>query len=169
MPFVGIEPAIKPAAEATQSGVIGVLSTEITANAALYENVVNRFARHVQVITQPAPRLVTLVESGDIRSANAVDAVREHIQPMINANADHLVLACTHFPFLEDAFRACTEAVLVDPAPGVARQTARLLDDTAPIPANRNMYLTSGNPLRFSAMIRALTGIETQALQVSLQ
>jgi glutamate racemase len=168
MPFVGIEPAVKPAAEATQTGVIGVLSTEITAKGTLYQSVVNRFARHVQVITQPAPRLVTLVEDGDLISPYALDVVRDHVQPMNDANADHLVLACTHFPFLESAFRACTDAVLIEPAPAVARQTARLLEDTTPIPGGDNIYLTSGDPLTFSAMIEVLTGMKVQAVQVLL-
>lgn len=150
IPFIGLEPAVKPAAEATKTGVIGVLTTQITSQGALYKSVVERFARHVQVITQVAPELVELAESGDIESDHANAVVRGSLAPLIEANADQIVLACTHFPFLAPTISAITGAKLVDPAAGVARQTRRMLENRLS-PGEGRVYLTSGDPAAFLA------------------
>jgi glutamate racemase len=187
-PFVGIEPAVKPAAERTRTGAIGVLTTRATARGALYRSVVRRYAGGVRVVTQVAPELVLLVEQGafaapephsDARSKPppaARHALERAVEPLLAANVDHIVLACTHFPFLLPALRQIVPAhiTFVDPAPAVARQTARVLglspdpaaspDDTAPAdipslagePGHR--YLTSGDPLVFARQVYALTG-----------
>lgn len=156
-PFVGLEPAVKPAAEATRTGVIGVLSTEITASSALYQHVVKRYASHLRVITRPAPELVLLVEREPLEGFAIHDAVARALEPINEANADQLVLACTHFPFLEPIFRQHTTAVLVEPAQGVARQTVRLLPPDMPR-SGEHLYLTSGNPQAFADQIVRLLG-----------
>jgi glutamate racemase len=158
-PFVGLEPAVKPAAEATHTGVIGVLSTQVTAEGELYRRVVERYASHIRVITQPAPELVLLVERGPLDGPEAHDAVARSLEAINEAGADQLVLACTHFPFLEPILRQHTMAALVDPAQGVTRQAARLLPPGVPDTGER-LYLTSGDPTRFTAQIRRLLGDE---------
>ncbi|MFN8377649.1 MAG: glutamate racemase [Anaerolineae bacterium] len=156
-PFVGLEPAVKPAAEATHTGVIGVLSTQVTADGELYKRVVAQYASHIRVLTQPAPELVLLVERGQLDGIEAHDAVARALEPMNEAGADQIVLACTHFPFLEPILRQHTTATLVDPAQGVARQTARLLPPGMP-PYGTRLYLTTGSTSAFHAQIRRLLG-----------
>ncbi len=166
LPFVGIEPAVKPAAERTRTGVIGVLTTEATANGPLFKRVVERFASHVRVEVMIAPALVELTERGEYDTTEAAGLVRAHVEPLVAAQADQIVLACTHFPFLESLIRQTTHLPLVDPGPAVARQTARLL----PAPSSAggpNRYYTTGDPARFQAMIAQLTGVtDTQVESV---
>lgn len=155
-PIVGIEPAVKPAAAATQSGVIGVLTTRATAGGLLYQRVVHDHASHVNVITRISPELVRLVESGDWDSAHGESVIRDHVDPLIAAGADQLVLACTHFPFLAPMLgRLYPGLALVDPADGVTRQTRRVLpplDETG-----GTVYLTTGDPAKLARDIATLT------------
>lgn len=154
-PFVGLEPAVKPAAEATHSGVIGVLSTQVTADGNLYRRVVAQYASHLRVITLPAPELVLLVERGQLDGPEAHDAVARTLEPLNEAGADQIVLACTHFPFLDPILRQHTRAALIDPAQGVTRQTARLLPPGLPASGGR-LYLTTGSASAFAAQIERL-------------
>ena len=170
-PFVGIEPAVKPAAEATQTGVIGVLTTQATADGELYRRVCERFAAHVNVITRVSPDLVALVEADNVHMPAGRQTIREHVQPLLDAGADQLVLACTHFPFLADALRAITDVPLVDPAPAVARQVSRVIPNAsditvgaglrpAPTSGEQNRYFTSGDPAQFQLMLQRLIGVD---------
>ncbi len=155
VPFVGMEPAVKPAAEATKTGVVGVLTTRTTANGHLYQRVLERYAGGVQVITQIAPELVQIAENGSQHTPESRAIIQGYVQPMVAANADHIVLACTHFPFLSDTLQAFAPGItLVDPAPAVARQVARVWPDgLTPQPAP-NEYFTSGNNSRFQAVVK---------------
>jgi glutamate racemase len=164
VPFVGIEPAVKPAAEATRSGVIGVLTTEATAHGALYRGVVERFAQDVRVLTQPAPELVQLVEEGRLDTPETVKALQRYVQPMIEAGADQVVLACTHFPFLAPALSELVgeRAALVDPGPAVARQTARVIGEAACAHGAPHRYYTSGDPAQLKRMLRDLIGVDAE-------
>ncbi len=157
MPMVGIEPAVKPAAEATKSGVIGVLTTQATADGTLYRRVVARYATNVRVITQVAPKLVTLVEQGGHDEA----ILREYVDPLLDAGADQIVLACTHFPFLKADLEHITDAALVDPGAAVARQVGRVLPNV-PFAAGSNRYYTSGLPEVFQSMLKRLIDVETE-------
>lgn len=124
--FVGMEPAVKPAAETSHVGVIGVLATPATFQSELYASVVDRHANGVEVIAQPAPGLVEVVESG--RFDDAIPLLERYLTPMVAAGIDRLVLGCTHYPFLIDQIRRVLPAGIevVDPAPAVARQVARV-------------------------------------------
>ena len=164
VPFVGMEPAVKPAARDTKSGVIGVIATAATFQGELYASVVGRFAQGVRVETAACPDFVTLVESGDTDSAAARDAIHRRLSPLLAAGIDQLVLGCTHFPFLADAIRAeiGPGVTLVDPSPAVARQAARvlaardLLNPGADVGAVT--YCTSGDVARFGELLIALLG-----------
>lgn len=171
VPFVGMEPAVKPAAEATQTGVIGVLTTQATANGELYRRVQERFASDVKVITQVAPEMVTIVEQSSAETPEIQQIIRAYLQPMLDAGADQIVLACTHFPFLKDALRAAAAVPLIDPSAAVARQVARVLESLpreaqrtnlrpAPAAPSEYLYFTSGDPDAFRLMLRRLTGVE---------
>ena len=164
MAFVGMEPAVKPAARDTRTGVIGVIATAATFQGELYASVVGRFARGVRVETQACPEFVQLAERGDTGSPAAHDAVHRCLAPLLAAGIDQLVLGCTHFPFLQDAIRAeiGPGVTLVDPSPAVARQVGRVLaaqGTQRPNPhTGRVTYYTSGDPAAFRATMAALLG-----------
>ena len=127
--FVGMEPAVKPAALRSKTGVVGVLATEGTFHGRLYRETCARFARNVTVLMCVADDFVRLVEKGETTGARALAAVRRRIEPLLAAGADHLVLGCTHFPHLRPLIEqvAAGRAAVLDPSDAVARQVKRLL------------------------------------------
>lgn len=129
VPFVGIEPAVKPAALHSQSGVVGVLATAGTFNGRLYNETKRKFARNVEVLASVADEFITLVERGETTGERAEGIVRAKIEPLLAAGADHLVLGCTHFPHLKPLIAkvAAGRAVIVEPSEAVARQAQRIL------------------------------------------
>jgi len=131
VPFVGMEPAVKPAAENTRNGVIGVIATQVTAQGELFASVVDRFASGIEVVTQVCPKFVTLVESGDLDGDQVDATAEEYLAPLREAKIDQLVLACTHFSFLIPVLQNILgdQVEIVDPAPAVARQTGRVIEE----------------------------------------
>ncbi len=162
LPFVGMEPAVKPAAEHTRSGVIAVLMTKATFQSELYNSLVDRFAAGLQVEGEICPDFVRLVEAGSVDDAEARAAVARHIGPLLDAGADQIVLGCTHFPFLRDAIEGFVDgkAAVVDPAPAVARQTGRIIAEMPNDPghAGRVTFTTSDDADHFEGLIHKLLG-----------
>jgi glutamate racemase len=130
VPFVGMEPAVKPAALHSQSGVVGVLATRGTFKGRLYHDTLERFAAQVKLIEQPGDGLVELVEAGHLESPEVYRLLEKYLRPMLDAGADHIVLGCTHYPFLIPAIKkiAGEQVHLVDPAPAVAQRVKALLE-----------------------------------------
>jgi len=130
VPFVGMEPAVKPAALKSASGVVGVLATQGTFQGRLYRETCARFAKDVTVIACVADEFVQLVESGETSGARAEEIVRAKVEPLVAAGADFLVLGCTHFPHLKPLIEkaAAGRAQVLDPAPAVAAQARRVLE-----------------------------------------
>lgn len=126
--FVGMEPAVKPAAAATKSGVVGVLATEVTFQGELYASLVDQFAADLTIVTRAAPEWVSLVEKGIVDGPDVEELVGHHLCPLLDEGADTLVLGCTHFPFLTQVLQrvAGQDVTIIDPAPAVARQAARV-------------------------------------------
>lgn len=171
-PFVGMEPALKPAAAHTDKGVIGVLATATTFQGELYASVLDKHANGVEVHEVAAERLAMLVEEGRFPEAKA--DLEELLGPMLAAGIDTLVLGCTHYPFLEDQIRAVTGpgVRLVDPAPAVARQLERILENSGirnPDPGGGTAYLTSADPGRLEEQARALVGHTINATRVEIE
>lgn len=164
--FVGMEPAVKPAAENTQTGVIAVIATKATFQGELFHSLVERFAAGVRLETQFCPELVELVERGDLDTPETETALRQCLTPLLQAGADHLVLGCTHYPFLAATITRITgpNVTLVDPAPAVARQTARVLDYLnlcAPVTAlAKHTFFTSGAPEAFETLAHRLVNFD---------
>ena len=148
-PFVGMEPAVKPAAQNSRSGVIGVITTRATYQGELFASVINRFATDVEVVTQVCPDFVSLVEAGELDTENTRAAARAYLAPLIDAGLDQLVLGCTHFPFLKPALREALgpDVEIVDPSAAVARQVGRVIGpERGPAGrAGRVTYFTSGD------------------------
>jgi glutamate racemase len=152
VPFVGMEPALKPAAERTRSGVVGVIATQATFQGELFANLMERYTNGAQVLTRACSGLVKAVESGALQTSETEALVRKYIGPMIEAGADQLVLGCTHYPFLRPLIeRVAGDGVtVIDPAPAVARQTERVLAELDPaLPARdrpvQHDFYTSGD------------------------
>lgn len=129
MPFIGMEPAVKPAVLSSKSGVVGVLATKGTFEGRLYRRTCERFASETTLLMCVADDFVEMVERGETTGENAEQAVRRRVEPLLKAGADFLVLGCTHFPFLRPLIEkiAAGRAKIIDPAPAVARQAARVL------------------------------------------
>lgn len=131
VPFVGMEPAVKPAALGSRTGVVGVLATRGTFNGRLYRQTSARVAGAVKIIETVADELVLLVEKGETAGSRAEAAVRARIEPLIEAGADRIVLGCTHFPHLKPLMEkvAGNKAVIVDPSDAVARRIRDVLSE----------------------------------------
>ena len=127
IPFVGVEPALKPAAARSRSGVVAVLATAGTFSGRHYADTKARFAAGVRVVAAVADEFVQLVESGETSGAKAARIVRARIEPLLEAGADEIVLGCTHFPHLKPVIeKVCAgRAEVVDPSDAVARQARR--------------------------------------------
>ncbi|MEJ2149579.1 MAG: glutamate racemase, partial [Chloroflexota bacterium] len=162
VPFVGMEPAVKPAAARTNSGVIGVITTEATFQGELFASVVERFAEGLTVVTQVCPDFVTLVEDGQLDTPAVRRAAQAYLGPLVEANVDQLVLGCTHFPFLMPVFADVVgpSVEIVDPGPAVARQVGRVIAESRHSPDHQGevSYFTSGDPDRFHRLAARLVG-----------
>lgn len=156
--IVGIEPALKPAAQASRTGVIAVLATQATFDSARYAALAARYAAGVRILQRACPDWVALVESGATAHANATGRVADVVEPLLEAGADQLVLGCTHFPFLAPwidgaiagwrARRGATRAIaVIDPAPAVARQVARVARPEARLASDA--FFTTGDQSAF--------------------
>lgn len=128
--FVGMEPAVKPAAETTHTGVVGVLATPTTFQGALYASVVERFAGDVILLTNTCDGLVQQIERGDLDGPRTREILQSALGPMLEKNIDTVVLACTHFPFVIPLIERIVgrDVRVIDPAPSVAKQAQRLLE-----------------------------------------
>ena len=167
--FVGMEPAVKPAAERTQTGVVGVLATPATFQGALYASVVERFANGVQLFQNTCPGLVQQIEKGDLEGAETRRILEDALLPMLEKNIDTVVLGCTHYPFVIPLIqRICGESVrVIDPAPAVARQAQRLLEAERKGNAGgegKVRFFTSGEEARMERLLPLLLG-ETGKVQ----
>jgi glutamate racemase len=131
VPFVGMEPAVKPAAEQTRTGVVGVLATPATFQGALYASVVERFANGVTLLQSTCPGLVGQIEAGELDGPVTRSILEEALGPMLVEGIDTVVLGCTHYPMVIPLIEEITGpgVRVIDPAPAVARQAARLLDE----------------------------------------
>ena len=129
VPFIGIKPAVKPAALRSKTGVVGVLATAGTFGGRLYNETKAKFAKDVTVIATVADEFVELVERKEISGAAAERVVRARIEPLLKAGCDKIVLGCTHFPHLKPLIEKICDgrAEVIDPSDAVARQARRVL------------------------------------------
>ena len=128
--FVGMEPAVKPAAEHTQTGKVGVLATPATFEGALYASVVERFANGVELFQDTCLGLVQQIEQGKLNGEETRRILERALLPMLEKNIDTVVLGCTHYPFVIPLIQQIVgkNVRVIDPAPAVAKQTRRLLE-----------------------------------------
>lgn len=129
VPVIGMEPAVKPAAAATRTGVVGVLGTGGTLASARFAGLLERYAGEVCVVTRPSPELVAAAEDGRLSAAQRQSLVDAAVAPLLAQGADVLVLGCTHFAFLRTEIEtAVGDSVrIIDTGPAVAREVERRL------------------------------------------
>jgi len=166
---VGMEPAVKPAAQTTHVGRVGVMATPATFQGELFASVVERFANGVQLINQVCPGLVEQVEAGRLDTPDTEAMLREYLAPMLAAGVDTIVLACTHYPFLTPAIQriAGPGVRVIDPAPAIARQAQRVMEQQG-LPSDGEsgrVFYTTGDVAAFAATLRQLTGAGATPVQ----
>ncbi len=163
MKFVGMEPAVKPAAETTHTGVVGVLATPATFQGALYASVVERFANGVELLQHTCPGLVQQIEQGNLDGAETRQILEGALRPMLEKNIDTVVLGCTHYPFVIPLIERIVggSVRVIDPAPSVAKQAERLLDAAGtrnPSGRGRVRFYTSGDAASVESLLPKLLG-----------
>lgn len=165
VPFIGMEPAVKPAALASAKHLVGVLATAGTLHGRLYRETSERFAGNARMVVREVHGWVEAVERGETDTPETLELVRKEVQPLLDAGVDSLVLGCTHFPFLRKAIEAVagTGVRLYDPAPAVARQAKRVLaksdllaDAATPSEPVREFIATGGRAV-LELMLRKLS------------
>lgn len=129
VPFIGIEPAIKPAALYSKTGAIGILATKGTLTSALFEKTAQTYTQNINTIRQDGEGLVPLVEKGALDTPELAALLKQYLNPMLAQNIDHLVLGCTHYPYLIPAIKKIVgnEVQIIDSGEAVARQTKAIL------------------------------------------
>jgi len=134
--FIGMEPAIKPAAALTRTGVVGVLATAGTLKADKYKDTKGRHAEDVMVVEHIGIGFVELVEAGETIGQKAEATVMESLEPLLDAGADTIVLGCTHYPFLSETISKVASMLvperpiaIIDPAPAVAKHLYEVMQE----------------------------------------
>lgn len=172
VPFVGMEPALKPAIEHTMTGRIGVLATSATFQGELYASLLERFAGGKVVLQQTPHGLVERIESGDLDSPETRAVLKESIGPLLDSGIDALVLACTHYPFVRGLISELIgpSVLLIDPSEGVARWTGRLLEqrgiDAVGDRQGSITFLSTGDVTHLTAMAQRLIGESGQSVSL---
>jgi glutamate racemase len=171
-PFVGMEPAVKPAAETTHTGVVGVLATPATFQGALYASVVERFANGVTLLQHTCPGLVAQIEAGQLDTPQTRRILEDALKPMLAQGIDTVVLGCTHYPFVIPLIQEITGpgVRVIDPAPAVARQVGRILEARGLMPGGTASwdhgklasieFFTTGKPASLRSLLPRLLGEE---------
>lgn len=132
IPFIGMEPAIKPAALRTRNGIVGVLATAGTLKGAKYLGTKGRIGGKVKIVEGVGQGFVELVEAGEFSGSHAEQVVGRSLRPLLDQGADTIVLGCTHYPFLADTMKAISPdgTEFIDPAPSVAAHLMDVLEET---------------------------------------
>jgi glutamate racemase len=166
LPIIAMEPAVKPAAARTATGVIGVLATSGTLASEKFEALRGRFHGAVQVLTQPCPGLVELIEAGDFEAEALRSLLTDLVRPLVERGADTLVLGCTHYPLVRGLIAdiAGPAVEVTDAGAAVARHLRHRLTETGLLrtstePSDGHGYWTSAPaPEASAALIGRLLG-----------
>ena len=129
IPLIGIEPAIKPAALSSKTKIVGVLATKGTLSSTLFHSTSELYAHGIKVLDQVGTGLVELIEKGEVQTANTKELLQSYLEPMLEQGMDHLVLGCTHYPYLIPLIREILpeNIKIIDSGEGVARHTKNVL------------------------------------------
>lgn len=165
LPVVAMEPAVKPAVAATQSGVVGVLATVGTLESARFAALLEKYAGGVKIVTQGCPGLVEAVERGDLRGIETRRLLERYTAPLLAAGADTLILGCTHYPFLVPLIREIVgeHVALVETGAAVARELERRIEAELPPrmagdAGGKEFFHTGGDAERAARVMALLWG-----------
>lgn len=162
MPVIGMEPAVKPAAAATRSGVVGVLATTGTLRSARFAALLDRFAAGVRVVTQPCPGLVELIEAGRLDTAETRAVLAGFVAPLLAERCDTVILGCTHYPFIKPLLKQLlpAEVEVIDTGAAVARRLHSLLatHDLLAQGGGAARFWSSGDPQHLAQVLPLLWG-----------
>lgn len=164
VPIIAMEPAVKPAVAGSRSGVVGVLATRATLASAKFQDLIDRLGAAAEVRLMPCPGLVERVEAGDLAGEGTRALVADYLAPLLERGADHLVLGCTHYPYLRPLIEdlAGPAVRVLDSGPAVARQVRRRLESDGLLAparrAGRERFWTSGCPAAGADLIMRLWG-----------
>jgi glutamate racemase len=150
IPFIGIEPAIKPAATHSKTQTIGILATKGTLNSELFNKTTEKY-QDIKIIEQIGHGLVQLIENGDINSPEMTKLLHSYLTPMIEANIDYLVLGCSHYPYLIPQIKKMIpeHIHIIDSGEAVAKQTQNILRDIVGFTSAKSstpIFYTNTNP-----------------------
>jgi glutamate racemase len=168
LPIVAIEPAVKPAASTTRSGVVGVLATTQTLASERFSKLVDAHAAGVRVMTQPSPGLVEVVEAGELSAASTRALIERYVKPLLDQGADTIVLGCTHYPFLSAVIQDVVgpHVTVIDPAVAVARELRRRLQSGGLLAPDSRVgserFWTTGPPAQSQTVIAQLWGSDIE-------
>jgi glutamate racemase len=172
MPILAMEPAVKPAIEATKSHVVGVLATVGTLQSARFAALLEKYGGwRVKIETQGCPGLVEQVERGELHSARTRELVERYTAPLLKKGADTLILGCTHYPFLAPLIRDVVgkDIMLIDTGAAVARHLQHRVNAELPPRVNgqgSEAFFTSGDAEHASHIMSMLWGKEVVAEQL---
>ena len=159
--FIGIEPAIKPAALSSQTKVIGILATRGTLSSELFYKTSELYARDIKIIEVEGKGLVRLIEAGKHQSAEIRELLLNLLEPMLKARIDYLVLGCSHYPYLLPILQTILPAdvKIIDSGEAVARQTKKILGDNSLLnltsAQTRHRFYTNVDPEVLSQLVEA--------------
>ncbi len=174
MPVLGMEPAVKPAAAMTRSGVVGVLATPATFQGRMFQATAGRYASGIRLVRQVCDGLAEQVERGRLDGPETEAMLRGYLQPILAAGADTVVLACTHYPFVIEPIRRIVgmSVSVIDPAPAIARHLGDVLDARGLAAhrgrTGRHSFFTSAAPQSLRASLARLVGVEAPVQQIDL-
>ncbi len=139
VPIIGMEPAVKPAAEASKNGVIGVLATVGTLKSAQFAALLEAYGRDVKVVTQACVGLVECIERGELDTETTKALIRLYASPLLAEGADTIVLGCTHYPFVKQVIQDIVgkQITLIDTGAAVAKQLKRQLEEKGLLSASK--------------------------------
>ncbi|MBZ4200393.1 MAG: glutamate racemase [Methylotenera sp.] len=164
LPIIGMEPAVKSAAEASKNGVVGILATVGTLQSAQFAALLESYGRNVEVVTQACPGLVECIERGEVDSPATRALIEGFCAPLLAHGADTVVLGCTHYPFVRDLIREVVgnQVSLVDTGAAVAKQVKNRLIETNLLAAGTGVgavrFWTNSAALNAPAVIASLWG-----------
>ncbi|MEL0069976.1 MAG: glutamate racemase [Betaproteobacteria bacterium] len=174
LPIIGIEPALKPAAESTKTGAVGILATAGTLASDKYDQLKTKFARDLVIINQPCHGMVELIETGNWNSAELKTLASQFLEPMMQASVDKIVLGCTHYPFIRDAIQEIVGngVELIDPSIPVASELKRRLEIENIInnklsPGEMRFYVT-GERDRFKVIVDKFLNVDAKVNSIEI-
>ena len=166
-PFVGMEPAVKPAAQTSRTQKVGVLATPATFQGALFASVVERFAHDVEVFEQTLPGMVEKVEQLQLDNPKTHAILKEALGPLLDHGIDTLVLACTHYPFVMPLIEEIVgpEIRVIDPAPAIAQQAKRIWEHLdIQTSSDGVLYFSTGDPERLVSVAQQLIQLKGEGI-----